>query len=102
MIRKLTLASVVALVGCSGTTAFQDGQLFCAVANASGTLIAAITNAAGVPVIVTGLASDVVASACAAWNASAVPVSPPAAATPVTVPTIAAPTPPAATPGNPA
>ena len=64
MIRKLTLASVV--VDVREEDDVQDGQLFCAVAIFTHRRM---DDATGVPVIVTGLASDVVASACAAWNA---------------------------------
>ena len=59
------------------------GQLFCAKATTNGPLVVALADAAGAPVNVTGLASSVVADACAAINA--IPVSPPAnpAAAPV-------------------
>lgn len=60
-----------------------DGQLFCAKETADGPLVVALVDMLGAPIIVTGLASDVVAGACAKVNA--IPVSPPAnqAAAPV-------------------
>jgi hypothetical protein len=60
-----------------------DGQLFCARATPAGPLIVAIADAAGVPVVVTGMASSAVAAICAVI--AAIPVVPPAnpAAAPV-------------------
>lgn len=78
------LNAYIALVACTPTTAqFQAGQLFCAKAGTVSPLTVALTNAVGIPVIVTGLASSVVAAACQAWAADAVPVTPPAAPVPV-------------------
>jgi len=78
----------MSLVGCSLTPAqVAKGQLFCARATADGPLVEALTDAVGVPVIVTGLAADVVAAACA--SVGGVPVSPPAA--PAQAPVVAAP-----------
>jgi hypothetical protein len=104
----LSLAAALAtvLAACSaaqltnwGTSAtFQTGQLFCSVATATGPMTVALQNALGVPVLATGLESAVVADACAAWNTSAIPVTPPAGASPATTPTVSAPTPTAATP----
>lgn len=65
--------------------AYADGQLFCSRATTAGPLVVAIATTLGAPVLVTGLASGVVAAACKAWDAGAVPVSPPT----TTVPTVA-------------
>lgn len=94
----IALFCAASLVGCAtnGTispAAFQQGQLFCAEATATGPLIVALENAAGVPVNVTGKEAATVEAACAAWSATAVPVAPPASATPASVPTVAAPVP---------
>jgi hypothetical protein len=60
-----------------------DGTLFCAKATVDGPLVVALANAAGAPIVVTGLASDVVAAQCAIVGG--IPVVPPAnpAAAPV-------------------
>lgn len=84
-------AFVVAVAAaCSATQQAQTvaaGQLFCAKATADGPLVVALANALGAPVIVTGLASTVVAADCAAIGA--IPVSPPAS--PALAPRVAAP-----------
>lgn len=93
MKKFLKSAVVLSITACSvaGTT-YPAGQLFCAVAqNGGGTLIAAVQSAVGVPIIVTGLESAVVAGVCAKWNAAAVPVAPPASVTPLNTPAIAVP-----------
>lgn len=90
--RYVSISFAFALGGCAnGVTPvqFQQGQLFCAEATAAGPLIIALENNAGVPVNVTGKESATVAAACAAWNASAIPVTPPANATPASVPSVA-------------
>ena len=95
--RKLVIAlTLVALAGCTtaqlqeagviGQKVVADGQLFCAKATADGPLVVALANAAGAPVIVTGLASAVVAADCAAINS--IPVETPANA--AEIPTVAA------------
>ena len=93
--KKFALLAVLGLAACSATTlsklgvleqkAVVDGQLFCAKATVDGPLVAALVNAAGVPVVVTNVASAVVAAECAAIGG--VPVSPPA--NPATAPIIA-------------
>lgn len=93
----LALATIASLAGCSNltqknithSTAFQNGQLFCAMATANGPLIVALENATGVPVNVINKSSALVAASCAAWNALAIPVTPPANATKTTVPIVA-------------
>lgn len=55
--------------------AVVEGQLFCAQATATGPLVVALADAAGAPVVVTGMASSVVAADCALINA--IPVMPP-------------------------
>src|SRR5581483_11241466 len=90
------------LIGCNavkqtlglGSGQVTAGQLFCAAETAAGPLIVALLDTAGVPVIVTGLASDTVAAWCKQWTAAAVPVSPPT----VSVPSVAVVPPPAAAP----
>ncbi len=74
----------------ANSPAFKSGQLFCAEATATGPLVVALENQLGVPVTVTNKEASVVAAACAAWNAAAIPVAPPANATPATVPVVAA------------
>jgi hypothetical protein len=76
--------ATTAATGASGTAAklvsastATKGQEFCSKATADGPLVVALANSQGAPVAVTGLASSVVAAACAAWDAAAVPVSPP-------------------------
>ena len=66
-----------------------DGQLFCAKATADGPMVVAVADMLGAPIIVTGLASDVVAGVCKSINA--IPVSPPA--DPAQAPVVAAPVP---------
>lgn len=61
------------------------GQLFCAKATADGPLVVAVVDTLGAPVVVTNVASAIVAAACKAWDSAAVPVSPPTG----TVPTVA-------------
>ena len=80
----------MARVEVAEAAAFKAGQLFCAFATPAGPIVVAVANAAGVPVLVTGLASEVVRAACLAVSASAMPVSPPANASPATTPVIAA------------
>ena len=78
------------LVSCTPAehaTAVVGGQLFCARATPAGPLVVALADAAGVPVAVSGLASDLVAADCALI--SAIPVTPPA--NPAAAPTVAAP-----------
>ena len=65
----------------------KDGQLFCAKETADGPMVVAVADMLGAPIIVTGLASDVVSGACASINA--IPVSPPA--NPAQAPVVAAP-----------
>jgi hypothetical protein len=87
--KLLIVSSLLALAACSATTqtsAVTAGQLFCAKATADGPLVVALADAVGAPVVVTGLASAVVAADCAAINA--IPVSPPAA--PASAPTVSA------------
>lgn len=70
------------------------GQLFCSKETTDGPLVMALETAFGVPVVVTGVESKVVASACA--YVDAIPVSPPAnpaAAPVVAVPQITVPLP---------
>lgn len=88
--KLLVVSSLLAgsiLAACSTTTtnsAVTSGQLFCAKATTDGPLVVALADAFGAPVVVTGLASAVVAADCAAINA--VPVSPPTV--PASVPTV--------------
>lgn len=85
IISIITLSSIltlgVFLSGCALSPATKanlvtDGQLFCAKATADGPLVVALVNLAGVPVIATDAAKEVVDQACGAVNAIA--VSPPA------------------------
>jgi hypothetical protein len=74
-----TFGAAFALDGCTVATQQRvvvDGQLFCARATPAGPLIVAIADAAGVPVVVTGMASSAVAAICAVI--AAIPVTPPA------------------------
>jgi hypothetical protein len=87
-----SIAGLIALAGCAtfaNSAVFKDGQLFCADATKNGPMIVAVENAIGIPVIVTGMESAAVASVCVAWNSLAIPVAPPAAASPATTPTVA-------------
>jgi hypothetical protein len=79
-------AGLLALAGCSTAqqqSAVAAGQLYCAKASVDGPLIVALADALGAPVIVTGLAANIVAADCAAIGG--IPVTPPAnpAAAPV-------------------
>ena len=104
--RNLFSYAVVGMLSLTGCTALQQsavnqavansptaqkvvakGQLFCAKVTKDGPLIVALADALGAPIIVTGLASDVVSGACASINA--IPVSPPA--NPAQAPVVAAP-----------
>lgn len=58
------------------------GQEFCAKATADGPLVVALVDTLGVPVVVTNVASALVAKACQVWDVAAVPVSPPAGSVP--------------------
>lgn len=97
---KLSISAVLVLgvAGLGGCTAAQtnsavvDGQLFCARATSAGPLVVALADATGVPVIVSGMTSSLVAADCAAIDA--IPVSPPAS--PATAPVVAVPVKPAA------
>lgn len=85
--RKMRVVIVIVLAalmlaGCSAAQQ-QAGQLFCAKATATGPLVVALADAAGAPVIVTGLASDIVAADCAAIQG--IPVTPPPTSAPVPV-----------------
>lgn len=75
----LLLGSFVAyLAACTAAQQARvvaDGQLFCAKASTDGPLIVALADTGGAPVVVTGLASSVVAADCALINA--IPVTPP-------------------------
>ena len=91
----IAVGAILGLEGCTSTQianskTFKTGQLFCAEATATGPLVVALENQLGVPVTVTNKEASVVAAACAAWNAAAIPVAPPANATPATVPIVAA------------
>lgn len=97
--------ALLSIAGCSAAqqqSAVAAGQLFCAKASVDGPLIVALADAFGAPVIVTGLASNVVAADCAAIDA--IPVTPPPnpAAAPVVAVTLpaAAPAAPAAKPST--
>jgi hypothetical protein len=79
-------AALLLVSGCTAAQQQRDvaaGQLFCVKATVDGPLVVALADAAGAPVIVTGLAANIVANDCAAINA--IPVTPPAnpAAAPV-------------------
>jgi hypothetical protein len=77
----------------AATTAAGAGQLFCGVATQTGPLVVGLLDAAasiaGQPAIVSVINKSAawVASACATWNAAAVPVVPPA--NPAMVPAVA-------------
>lgn len=83
-------ASALILAGCQNNPSVQNavvqGQLFCATNTATGPLVVALADASGVPVTVTGKASEVVARACAVIGA--IPVVPPA--NPSAAPVVAA------------
>lgn len=85
---KLLTTPLLLLLGVSACTQlstpaarYTEGQLLCAVATATGPLVVPLISKAGVPVIVTGLASALVASYCT--QAGGVPVAPPASPTAV-------------------
>ena len=91
----LFVLPILALAACSASqTASVDGwvtktvvagQSFCAKATADGPLVVALADLSGVPVIVTDVASAVVAANCAAIGG--IPVSPPA--NPASAPVVA-------------
>lgn len=81
------LMTSCALTPAQKASGVTPGQLFCAKATAAGPLVVALTDALGAPIVVTGLASAVVAAACQSIDAT--PVSPPAA--PTAAPVVAAP-----------
>lgn len=91
MLTCVVVPIAAGIAGCSQTQltrAVAAGQLFCGVATGTGgTLTVALADAAGVPIIVTGLASTVVKAACAAIGG--IPVTPPPA--PASAPLVAAP-----------
>lgn len=99
--RKLLFVGALsgALMGCSlaqfeagEAKVFAAGQEFCSAAGADGPMVVALADAAGAPVIVTGLASGLVAAACKAWNVLAIPVpQPPATVTPIPTVTVVMP-----------
>lgn len=73
------VGAALMLAACSPTAqqrAVVEGQLFCGRATATGPLTIALADASGVPIIVTNLAANTVASYCAAI--SAIPVMAPA------------------------
>lgn len=85
----IILTAILGLAACqsqSTQNAVVQGQLFCATSTATGPLVVALANTSGVPVTVTGKASDVVAKACAVIGA--IPVAPPA--NPSAAPVVAA------------
>jgi hypothetical protein len=71
----IAFVALIAMGGCSTSRIVADGQLFCAKAMPDAPLVVALADALGAPVIVTGLAANVVAADCAAIGA--IPVSPP-------------------------
>lgn len=78
--------ALLALIGCTAqqtATTVAQGQLYCALATATGPLVVALADTAGAPITATNKAQADVAALCALINA--IPVSPPAspAATPV-------------------
>jgi hypothetical protein len=92
------VAGVLAVSGCAPSQLVANGQLYCAKTSADGPLIVALADALGAPVIVTGLAANVVAADCAAIDA--IPVTPPA--NPAAAPVVAVALPPAAPAAAPA
>jgi hypothetical protein len=86
-----TLTAVAAAHNTSVASLVGRGALFCQKAAADGPLVVALANVSGVPVSVTGVASDVVAAACA--GIAAVPVPPPVdpGSTPVVLAPVALP-----------
>jgi len=82
-----TLAAVAAAHNTTVASLVTKGALFCQKATDDLPLVVALANVSGVPVSVTGIASDVVAGACA--GIAAIPVPPPA--DPSTAPVVMAP-----------
>lgn len=79
------IATAISLGACTAaqlSAVSTVGQEFCAKATADGPLVVSLVDTLGAPVLVTGIASDVVAAACRAWDAAAVPVSPPTSVVP--------------------